>query len=210
MNELVLYHGSKTGIKGDVAPISRDKCDFGKGFYMGTEKLQPLTLVCSYESAVLYTLHFSLDGLKMLEIPLGIDWALFIAYNRGLLDYAKNSNLYKKMQSYAKDYDVVKGYIANDRMFVVLDRFFNGTITDTALVECLSALKLGEQYVALSTKACAKVKIVQAEKLSQKYKNELLEKSAENREKGVSLAEEICRKHRRDGMFFDEILENAK
>ncbi len=140
----------------------------------------------------------------MLEIPLGLDWALFIAYNRGLLDYAENSNLYKKMQSYAKD------CIANDRMLVVLDRFFGGTITDTALVECLSALKLGEQYVALSTRACAKVKIVQAEKLSQKYKNELLEKSAENREKGISLAEEIFRKHRKDGMFFDEILESAK
>ncbi len=53
MNETVLYHGSKNGIKGDAAPISRDKCDFGKDFYMGTEKLQPLTLVCSYENAVL-------------------------------------------------------------------------------------------------------------------------------------------------------------
>ncbi|MCM1321713.1 MAG: DUF3990 domain-containing protein [Bacteroides sp.] len=210
MNELILYHGSKNGIKGGIAPISRDKCDFGKGFYMGTEKLQPLTLVCSYENAVLYTVHFSLDELKVLEIPLGIDWALFVAYNRGLLDSAKNSNLYKKMKSYAKDYDVIKGYIANDRMFVVLDRFFGGTITDAALVECLSALKLGEQYAAITHKACGKIKIVQTEKLAKEYKNELSEKSAENREKGISLAEEICRKHRRNGMFFDEILEHAK
>ena len=37
-NEIVtLYHGSKSGIGGNIAPISRDRCDFGKGFYMGTE-----------------------------------------------------------------------------------------------------------------------------------------------------------------------------
>ena len=29
-NKLVLYHGSKKGIVGDIAPISRGECDFGK------------------------------------------------------------------------------------------------------------------------------------------------------------------------------------
>lgn len=33
---MLLYHGSKSGLVGDIAPISRKKCDFGKGFYMGT------------------------------------------------------------------------------------------------------------------------------------------------------------------------------
>ena len=28
---MILYHGSKSGIKGPVAPTSRDYCDFGKG-----------------------------------------------------------------------------------------------------------------------------------------------------------------------------------
>lgn len=32
---MILYHGSKSGIKGDIAPKSRDACDFGQGFYMG-------------------------------------------------------------------------------------------------------------------------------------------------------------------------------
>ena len=35
---------------------------------------------------------------------------------------------------------------------------------------------------------------------------ELKQKSEENRSKGISLAEEICRKYRREGRFFDEIL----
>ena len=38
--------------------------------------------------------------------------------------------------------DVVIGSIANDRMFYVLDNLFLGNITDTALVNSLSALQL--------------------------------------------------------------------
>lgn len=32
---VILYHGSKSGIHGSIAPVSRKQCDFGKGFYMG-------------------------------------------------------------------------------------------------------------------------------------------------------------------------------
>ncbi|MCI8597874.1 MAG: DUF3990 domain-containing protein [Lachnospiraceae bacterium] len=34
---LTLYHGSKSGIRGAISPISRERCDFGRGFYMGTD-----------------------------------------------------------------------------------------------------------------------------------------------------------------------------
>ena len=33
---VLLYHGSKSGIKGSIEPKSRKQCDFGQGFYMGT------------------------------------------------------------------------------------------------------------------------------------------------------------------------------
>ena len=36
---VLLYHGSRSGIKGPIAPISRERCDFGKGFYMGDGSL---------------------------------------------------------------------------------------------------------------------------------------------------------------------------
>ena len=28
-----LYHGSKAGLSGAIAPLSRNACDFGRGFY---------------------------------------------------------------------------------------------------------------------------------------------------------------------------------
>ncbi len=51
-NESVtLYHGSKSGIRGAIAPISRKRCDFGKGFYMGTDRTQQMKLMGSKRPA---------------------------------------------------------------------------------------------------------------------------------------------------------------
>ena len=203
---ITLYHGSKSGINGNITPTSREHCDFGKGFYMGTEKSQPLTLICNYPNASLYTLNLDLTGLDILDLNLDLDWALFVAYNRGKIDLIKGSSLYNRYADLGGNYDIIKGYIANDRMFIVLDRFFSGIITDIALIHSLSALKLGEQYAALTKKACDKIEIINSQVLTDGERENLKQESEINRSKGVSLAEEICRKYRREGRFFDEIL----
>lgn len=206
-NEIVtLYHGSKSGIRGAIAPISRKHCDFGKGFYMGTDKTQPLTLICNYPNAKIYTLSVRLSDLRILDIEVGLDWALIIAYNRGKMESVKGSEIYNHFANLSKGCDMIIGYIANDRMFVVLDRFFNGEITDLALINSLSALKLGKQYVALTENACKKIKILDEQELTENDRDKLKQKSEANRSKGIAIASEICRKYRRDGQFFDEIL----
>lgn len=207
-NETVtLYHGSKSGINGEIAPISRKHCDFGKGFYMGTDRTQPLTLICNYPNAKIYTLTADLSDLNIINLDIGIDWALLIAYNRGKMNSIKNTNLYRRFANFCNNCDIITGFIANDRMFVVLDRFFNGEITDHALIHSLSALKLGKQYAALSQKACNKIKIVDEQIISEKERIILKQDSEENRRKGISLANDICRKYRREGKYFDEIIE---
>lgn len=206
-NEVItLYHGSKSGIQGDIAPISRAHCDFGKGFYMGTDYMQPLTLICNYPKAKLYTLSVDLSNLKILNVEVGLDWAMLVAYNRGKMEAAKNTKIYERFKNLTREYDMIVGYIANDRMFVVLDRFFNGEITDLALIHSLSALKLGKQYAALTPKACGQIEIMEEKQLSKEERDKRKKESETLRSKGISMAEEICRKYRREGRFFDEIL----
>lgn len=205
--KIILFHGSKSGIEGTIAPKSRDKCDFGKGFYMGTEQTQPLTLICNYPDAKIYTLSVDLSGLKIMDIEVGLDWALLVAYNRGKMDSAKGTSIYNRYADLDKSCDMVVGYIANDRMFVVLDRFFNGEITDLALINSLSALKLGKQYVAKTEKACKNIKIIEEQEINEEQREKLKYESEINRSRGIELAESICRKYRREGRFFDEILE---
>ena len=206
-NEVVtLYHGSKAGIVGDIAPTSREHCDFGKGFYMGTEMSQPLTLICNYPEAKLYTVKVDLSGLKILDIEVGLDWALLVAYNRGKMEVVKGTAIYNRIAEMADGCDMLIGFIADDRMFVVLDRFFKGEITDEALIHSLSALKLGKQYVALTKQACKQIKIVEEKVLTNEDREKLRIESEDNRSKGIALADEICRQYRREGRFFDEIL----
>lgn len=147
--KIILYHGSKSGINGPIAPISTDRCDFGKGFYMGTDRNQPLTLICNYPEAKLYTLSVDLSDLKTVDIDIGLD---------------------------------------------------------QALIHSLSALKLGKQYVALTQNACNQITILDEQSLSSQDRKKLKEKSEQNRSRGIALADEICRKYRREGLFFDEIL----
>ncbi|MDE6883641.1 MAG: DUF3990 domain-containing protein [Lachnospiraceae bacterium] len=206
-NELVtLYHGSKSGIHGAIAPVSRERCDFGKGFYMGTDRSQPLTLICNYPAAKIYTLEVDLSDLRILDVEAGLDWALLIAYHRGKMESIKHSEIYERYANLGKGCDMIIGYIANDRMFVVLDRFFNGEITDLALINSLSALKLGKQYVALTETACEKIKILEEKALTEENRVKLKQDSEANRFKGIAMADEICRRYRREGRFFDEIV----
>lgn len=207
---VTLYHGSKSGIQGDIAPVSRKHCDFGKGFYMGTNRMQPLTLICNYPKARIYTLNVDLSGLKILDVEAGLTWALLVAYNRGKMDFMKDSPIYRQFRNLTEACDMIRGYIANDRMFVVLDRFFNGEITDIALIHSLSALKLGKQYVALTKEACGRIKIMEEQVISKEDRDKLKVESEENRFAGIAMADEICRKYRREGRFFDEILGEGK
>lgn len=205
-NKLVLYHGSKKGIDGEIAPISRGECDFGRGFYMGTNTLQPLTLVCNEDKPKFYTVELDMTDLKVLTVDIGMDWAMLIAYYRKEMESAKGTFVYEKYAHMADGYDVIIGYIANDRMYIELSRFFSKTLTDVALLNCLSALDLGKQYVAVTEKACKQIKILKEDPLSQLELSLLKDMSAGRRKEGIALAEKIEIKYRREGKFFDEIL----
>ena len=206
---VLLYHGSKSGIEGKIEPKSRKQCDFGAGFYMGTEPSQALTLICDYESAKFYIVSVAIDELKVLDVPADIEWAMLVAYHRGRMETVKGTPFYDKYQAMTEENDLVIGSIANDRMFYVIDSFFQGSLTDEALVNSLSALELGKQYVAVTQKGCDAVRIEKEIPISYLEKLFMKEVSEANRVKGTSLANDICKNYRREGLYFDEILEQA-
>lgn len=92
---------------------------------MGTDRFQPLTLICNYPKAKLYTVKVNLSGLKILDIEVGIEWALLVAFNRSKMESVKGSSIYNRFAAMADGCDMIIGYISNERMFVVLDRLAN-------------------------------------------------------------------------------------
>ena len=209
-DRVLLYHGSKSGIDGSIEPKSRKQCDFGKGFYMGTDPGQALTLICDYEKSKFYIVSVNTDNLAQIEVPANIDWAMLVAYHRGKMKKINGTPFYNKYRDMTKDKDLIIGNIANDRMFFVIDNFFVGNVTDMALINSLSALQLGKQYVAVSQKGCDAVHIEAEVELSYLERQFIKEIAEENRAKGISLANDICKNYRREGMYFDEILDEAK
>lgn len=209
-DRVLLYHGSKSGIEGSIEPKSRKQCDFGKGFYMGTDPGQALTLICDYEKSKFYIVSVSMDNLAHIEVPADIDWAMLVAYHRGKMEKINSTPFYNKYRDMTANKDLIIGNIANDRMFFVIDNFFVGNVTDMALINSLFALQLGKQYVVISQKGCDAVRIEAEVELSYLERLFIKEIAEENRARGISLANDICKNYRREGMYFDEILDKAE
>ena len=176
---------------------------------MGTEPAQALTLICDYEKSKFYIISICADELAHLEVPADIEWAMIVAYHRGRMEKINGTPFYNKYRDLTADKDLIIGSIANDRMFYVIDNFFIGNITDAAIVNSLSALQLGKQYVAVTQKGCDNVRIECEVPLSYLERLVIKDVAEENRARGISLANDICKNYRREGKFFDEILDEA-
>ena len=156
-----------------------------------------------------YIVSIAVESLAILDVPANLEWAMIVAYHRGRMEKIKGTPFYRRYQEIIRNKDLVIGSIANDRMFFVIDNFFIGNITDAALVNSLSALELGKQYVAVTQKGCDAVRIEREIPVSYLEKLSMKEVAETNRIKGSLLANDICKNYRREGLFFDEILDQA-
>lgn len=208
MAEIVtLYHGSKGGIVGDIAPTSRSCCDFGRGFYMGTISTQPLTLICGGAAPKFYELSFDLEGLRVHRFCEDLDWAMFVAWNRGAIPLHIRPFYDSRFLPVVRENDVLFGRIADDRIVIVLEWFFRNFISDVGLVECLTVLKLGDQYCAVNERACRNVSIISERVLSVSECENLRVRAENQRAYAVRMVDAIRLKHLRDGSYFWELVE---
>lgn len=209
-----LYHGSKAGIKGAIQPKSRERCDFGCGFYLGDKPDQPKGLIAQRADNRFYEIDYDFTGLNVKEFGDSylekIDWALYIAYNREPELFKEYDLLKCKYRSYNEDYDVIVGYIADDSMMTTLTDFFKGITSDKEMIDCLAHVKLGKQYVLKSKKACeeGRIKIVECRPLTY---NEIKLAGAENQNRKNQMDSIITMyktKYRRDisVKYIDEIM----
>ena len=208
MDDVILFHGSRGGIQGDIQPKSRPRCDFGYGFYMGTNELQAKTLVASDADLYFYKLNVRLSELpddRILEVK-DLDWAYFVLYNRGKLESIKGTAFYKKYQAMGQDKDFIIGPIADDNMSRVIKEFVNNQITDKALLESLRVIDYGIQYVAKTPMACSLIDKIHEVQMQEEETIPLVFKSFERRQEGLDSAEQMIWKYRRNGKYFAEII----
>lgn len=211
---MILYHGSKGGIKGAIQPASRETCDFGRGFYLGDKEEQPQSLIAEYENSRFYTFDCDFAGLSVKEFQNDysdqMDWASYIAYNRKILNPEKCPALCRKYEEYNHSFDVIIGVIANDKMTQALNRFFIGDLCDQALLDALKKVKLGNQYVLKTSEACGEnhVRLIDSRPLEEKEIKQLKSWNMQRMRQMDGILDQIKTRYRRaqDVKYFDEII----
>ncbi len=161
-NEILLFHGAKKTIEGDIrCDASRHNNDFGQGFYMGESFRQAALFISNFEASCVYLLSLEPDGLTRAKYSVDTEWMLTIACFRGRLRGRITEEKEQQICSKALTADYIAAPIADNRMYQIIDSFIDGVITDEQCRHALAATELGMQYVIKSDKAASKIKILE-------------------------------------------------
>lgn len=201
-----LYHGSKQGIYKEIdINYSKDKNDFGKGFYCGETFEQSAMFVCDYRNSYIYSYGFYTNNLKKYEYGIDNNWMITIAYYRGLLNEYSDSAKLKKIIDKSKGVDYIIAPIANNRMFDIIGEFVNGNITDKACNYALAALDLGKQYVLKTKKAIDNLGIFKQYYFCNSEKEYYRLDKINSQKQRYSTVKSFRSKHR-EGKYIEELL----
>ena len=168
MAEMILYHGSVSIIEQPVFGKGKRHNDYGLGFYC-TQSLDLAKEWAVEENRDGYANKYSLDlqGLTMLDLSqkgfTTLHWITLLLQNRV---FTLKNDIIKAGKKYliehfslpVKEYDIIKGYRADDSYFAYAESFLNNTISVQRLSEALKLGDLGEQVVLMSEKAFEKFK----------------------------------------------------
>lgn len=212
--KITLYHGSRDGISGKIRPINHKRetgqCDFGNGFYMGTDERQAESLICDKRSRnpIVYTLEvdFSVIPEDKILILDDEDWLYTVLAFRS----DEDNKLFEQYKEQADQYDIVIGYIADDKMQMVMTEFMENTITDKALFECLKSLNYGYQIAAKTEKACNCIKITDEHSLFGQSRANAQAYAERLRKENTEKISSIRIKYKSEGRFLAEIEEEKE
>lgn len=206
-DSVIIFHGSKDGIDGDVKlDKSRENNDFGQGFYLGESLEQSMSFVSRFKRSSAYIFKFKTKNLKGIKYEVNRDWMLTIAYYRNTLKEYKNSEAIKKLIKKIDDADYIYAPIADNRMFRIIDTFISGEITDEQCKHCLAATNLGNQYVIKSKKALANLIMLENCYITDSEKQLFLKQKQEIDELGENKVKLARIEYRGKGKYIEEIL----
>lgn len=209
MRDIIVYHGSRGGLRGAIQPISRTRCDFGRGFYMGDSEQQVKGLISEADTPTLYKLK-----LKLSEIPDdrilfldGTDWVHTVLANRQKIAEFNRLDIAKEALRNSERYDILIGPIADDRMNEAMNRFSEYALTDKGLLACLKSVNYGNQYVAKTEFACSKIEVIEKKILRGKELDEVRQYTQQKRKDSRDIVVLMAQKFQRDGRYLNEIIQ---
>lgn len=206
-NHVLLFHGAKTDISGDISiEKSRKNNDFGQGFYCGENLEQSAMFVSNFPHSSLYMLDFDKSGMTELKLGVEQDWMLMIAFFRGKLTGYAEHPMIQNILNRLNGIDYVVAPIADNRMFQIIDSFIEGEITDVQCRHCLSATNLGNQYVFLTQMAADRIEILRKCYLASIEKEAYISVRSEDAKVSNDKVKIARKQYRGQGQYIEEIL----
>lgn len=154
-----VYHGAAQEVKAPLVHVGRENLDFGKGFYVTDIRSQAKTWA-EIKS------HYLLDGIGYINEYL-------FDFDNAILNYR-----YKRFEKYDgewlhfivdsrdglkawKDYDMIEGGVANDRVIDTVEAFKAGQISEEKALQELSKHRPNNQICILKQEVVDKYLIFQ-------------------------------------------------
>lgn len=164
--KICVYHGSSQIIQQPVIGKGNPNNDYGLGFYCTESVELAKEWACSAEADGFTNRYtFDLNGLSILSLTGGnyhiLNWLYVLLDNRkfrigGAVARQAKQYIDEHFAVEYKQYDVIKGYRADDSYFSFASAFLNNTTSLQQLEKAMLLGKLGEQIVAISGKAFAR------------------------------------------------------
>lgn len=172
--EIVIYHGSQNLIENPEYGKGKPYNDYGLGFYC-TEHLDLAKEWACDDSRGGYANKYilSLEGLKILDLNgenyCILHWLSILLKNRkftldNAISISARDYILKNFPVETQEYDVIKGYRADDSYFSYARDFLQNSISVNRLKNVMRLGNLGNQIVLISKKAFANLKFVGYEK----------------------------------------------
>ena len=160
---MILYHGSKDIIEKPIYGQGKKYNDYGLGFYCTDNIELAKEWGTSFERSG-YANRYQIDCTELKILDLNDDkycilhWLAILLSNREFdtpagLALETKEFLKKNFMLDYKEYDIIKGYRADDSYFSFAQDFINGTISYRQLNNAMYLGKLGIQYVLKSKEA---------------------------------------------------------
>lgn len=203
----LLFHGAKDVINLPLDfKYSKEKNDFGRGFYLGENFEQASTYIANSSSKYVYSFSLYDQDLIIEKFNVDTEWMLAIAYYRGWLAQYKHNEIIDNIIKKVENADVIIAPIADNRMFDLISEFVDGTITNEQCEHALAATNLGNQYVIKTKKALEKLEFIKLFFLAGKEKETYKNKRLENNNINLNKVKVARIEYRGKGQYIDELL----
>lgn len=173
---IILYHGSEITVGQPIWGKGKKYNDYGLGFYC-TENIDVAKewAVDENRDGYINIYEMDLSGLTVLNLQ-SVDycilhWLTVLLQNR---EFKTDSALARTSKKYLiehfstnyEEFDIIRGYRADDSYFSFAQDFLNGTISVRQLAEAMKLGRLGEQIVLKSKKSFDRIIFKDSEAVS--------------------------------------------